>query len=181
MFGISSRNNWSHWFYAKYWNIFRNSKSSYQAKISTFTKDLVDFSLSDISENFEGRGLAMAGLKTSIKEWNALFQIQYIIPNSESSKLNLAKIGRSSIEIKCHLSIVYDINSLFAQGMRLIYNAVILKLCAVAQYCAARKLKMCQKISTQQRFFFFQFFALWDFQRFNQAYIIYRGYKSDYP
>jgi hypothetical protein len=30
---------------------------------------------------------------------------------------------------------------------------VILKLCAVAQYCAARKLKMCQKISTQQRFF----------------------------
>jgi hypothetical protein len=61
------------------------------------------------------------------------------------------------------------------------YNtSVILKLCAVAQYCAARKLKMCQKIPTQQRFFF-QFFALLDPQKINQASIIYRGHKSDYP
>ncbi len=57
---------------------------------------------------------------------------------------------------------------------------VILKLCAVAQYCAARKLKMCQKNSTPQRFFF-QFFALLDSQRINQASIICRGHKSDSP
>jgi hypothetical protein len=30
------------------------------------------------------------------------------------------------------------------------FRSVILKFCAAAQYCAVRKLKMCQKISTKQ-------------------------------